>query len=51
MVMGVSLVWGSTGTIAQGGQDGASRLQVIRRVASVWLAVVSITLIAGVLRA
>lgn len=51
MVMGVSLVWGSAGTIAQGGQDGASRLQVIRRVASVWLAVVSITLIAGVLRA
>ena len=50
MVMGVSLVWGSAGTIAQGGQDGASRLQVIRRVASVWLAFVSITLIAGVLR-
>ena len=51
LVMGVSLVWGAAGQIAQGGQGGATRLQVIRRIASVWLAFVSITLIAGVLRA
>lgn len=51
MVAGVSLVWGSAGQIAQGGQGGAARLRVIQRVASVWLAFVSVTLIAGVLRA
>lgn len=55
MVCGVAMAWGTAGALsqagAQTGQGGAQRLQLIQRCASLWLAVVSITLIAGVIRA
>ena len=50
MVAAVALAWGSAGTLARSGGD-AGRLTLVRRVASAWLAVVSVTLIAGVVQA
>lgn len=46
MVVGAAVVWGLGGALA-GGLAGGSRLQLIQRVASVWLMVVSVTLAAG----
>ncbi|WP_151717843.1 hypothetical protein [Gemmobacter serpentinus] len=51
MVSGVAMVWGGAGVLAQAGLGGAARVQVIQRCAALWLAIVSITLIAGVIRA
>lgn len=48
-VMAVALVWGGVGSLAQE-RNGGRRLHVLRRIASGWLAVVSIALIAGVMR-
>lgn len=50
LVMAVALAWGTAGTLTQIGGDGRRRLQTIERLASIWLAVVSVTLIAGVIR-
>lgn len=50
MVLGVALLWGMAGASIRLHATGTNRLQVVRRVASGWLALVSITLIAGVLR-
>lgn len=49
LVTAVALIWGSAGTLTQIGDAGRMRLQVIQRVASVWLAVVSVSLLAGVI--
>ncbi|TNM66170.1 LysE family translocator [Aliirhizobium smilacinae] len=51
MVMAVALLWGGFGQMTQTGESGNRRLLVVQRIASVWLAVVSVTLITGVLRA
>lgn len=50
MVIGAALAWGGAGALMQAGDAGEGRLRNIRRVASVWLAFVSVTLVAGVLR-
>lgn len=50
MVAAVALIWGSAGVLTQVGNGRSRRLQLVQRVASVWLAVVSVTLIAGVIR-
>jgi threonine/homoserine/homoserine lactone efflux protein len=51
MVAGVAFIWGAAGMATQLGNSGHDRLQITQRVAAVWLAIVSVTLIAGVLRA
>lgn len=51
MVMGVAMLWGGFGQLTQAGEGGGRRLLLVQRLASVWLAVVSVTLITGVLRA
>lgn len=50
MVTGVALVWGAVGRLTQIGEGGSRRLLLVQRLASTWLAIVSITLIAGVIR-
>jgi threonine/homoserine/homoserine lactone efflux protein len=50
MVMAVALVWGGFGRLTQVGESGSRRLLLVQRTASVWLAIVSVTLMAGVLR-
>ncbi len=51
MVMTVALIWGGAGSLTRTGSSGGRRLYVVQRIASGWLAIVSITLIAGVIRA
>lgn len=51
MVMAVALVWGTAGSLTQKGSRDGRRLLAVRRIAAVWLAIVSMTLIAGVIRA
>lgn len=51
MVMAVALVWGTAGKLTQQGGGDERRLLIIQRIASVWLAIVSVTLITGVIRA
>lgn len=51
MVMTVALIWGGAGSLTRTGSSGGRRLYVVQRIASAWLAIVSITLIAGVIRA
>ena len=47
----VAMIWGGAGCLAQRGQGGMGRMGVIQRAASVWLALVSVMLVAGVVRA
>jgi len=47
---GAALAWGAAGALTQTAQY-RGRLQLIQRIASVWLALVSISLIVGVVRA
>lgn len=51
MVTAVAILWGGFGHLIQAGQKGSRRLLLIQRLASIWLCVVSMTLISGVLRA
>lgn len=51
MVMAVALVWGTAGKLMQQGGGDGRRLLILQRIASVWLAIVSVTLITGVIRA
>ena len=51
MVMAVALVWGTAGKLMQQGGGDGRRLRILQRIASVWLAIVSVTLITGVIRA
>lgn len=51
MVMAVAVVWGAAGQLTQQGAGDGRRLLVIQRIASIWLAVVSVTLITGAIRA
>ncbi|MCA0272924.1 MAG: hypothetical protein LCH69_12810 [Proteobacteria bacterium] len=50
MVVGVAILWGMAGKLVQAG-GGSDRYRLIQRVASVWLAVVAVTLVAGVVSA
>ncbi|MDF3853042.1 LysE family translocator [Paracoccus pantotrophus] len=50
MVIGAALAWGCAGILAQAGNGGRERLQGVQRVASVWLAFVSISLVFGLMR-
>lgn len=50
MVVAVAILWGMAGKVLQAG-GGSDRLRLIQRVASVWLAVVAVTLVAGVVSA
>jgi len=53
MVVACAVVWGSGGNLLHvpGSADaGGGRLRVVQRVASVWLAMVSVTLLVGALR-
>lgn len=47
----VALIWGGAGAVTRQGSRGAGRVQLVQRAASVWLAMVSVMLVAGVLRA
>lgn len=49
LVIGVALVWASAGNLMSGGKPG-NRARIVERVASVWLAAVSVMLIATVLK-
>jgi threonine/homoserine/homoserine lactone efflux protein len=51
MVVGAGLAWGAAGTLTRRGEGGGAGLTTIQRVASVWLALVSATLIAAAIRA
>ena len=51
IVVVAGLVWNGAGALARMGSDGTARLRTIQRAASVWLAIVSVTLIAGAVRA
>ncbi len=51
MVMAVAMLWGGFGQLTQAGESGSRRLVIVQRLASIWLAIVSVTLISGVLRA
>jgi threonine/homoserine/homoserine lactone efflux protein len=51
MIVGVALIWGAGGVFTQVGNAGSRRLLIVQRIASAWLAIVSITLFAGLLRA
>ncbi len=51
MVAGIALAWGAMGRLTQKGATGTARLLVVQRIASVWLAVVSVTLISSLLGA
>lgn len=50
MVVGATLLWGAGGTLSQAGQGGAGRLRLVQRIASLWLAIVSVALLLGALR-
>jgi threonine/homoserine/homoserine lactone efflux protein len=50
MVVAVAILWGTAGKLVQAG-GSAGRFRLIQRVASVWLAVVAVTLVAGVVSA
>ncbi|RWO23245.1 MAG: hypothetical protein EOS10_33930 [Mesorhizobium sp.] len=49
LAVAVALVWGTLGRLTRIGGGGDSRLIVVERFASAWLAIVSATLIAGTL--
>lgn len=51
MVIAVALVWGTAGMLTQVSGGDGRRLLAVQRIASVWLAIVSVTLIAGVIGA
>lgn len=51
MVMVVAMLWGGFGRLTQAGDCGNRRLLLVQRAASIWLAVVSVTLMTGILRA
>ena len=52
MVVGAALLWGGAGRIIQtGSSSGGRRLRVVQRLASGWLGLISITLIASLIRA
>ncbi|RWA78088.1 MAG: hypothetical protein EOQ31_35675 [Mesorhizobium sp.] len=46
----VALTWGVAGALTQIGEAGGIRLCIAQRIASIWLAVVSFTLLASLLR-
>lgn len=46
----VAMIWGGAGALARQGGTATQRARLIRRAASIWLAVVSVMLAAGVLR-
>lgn len=48
MVVAVALLWGGAGTLTRAGGASGGRQKLVQRIASVWLALVSITLVAGV---
>ena len=47
LVAGVAIAWGTAGWLTQAGPGGHRRLRIVRRIASTWLAFVSLTLAAG----
>ncbi|UVK48661.1 hypothetical protein BPNPMPFG_007086 (plasmid) [Mesorhizobium sp. AR07] len=46
----IALTWGLAGALTQIGEAGGTRLRIAQRIASIWLAVVSFTLLASLLR-
>jgi threonine/homoserine/homoserine lactone efflux protein len=51
MVIAVALVWGTAGMLTQTAGGNSGRLLAVQRIASVWLAIVSVTLIVGAIGA
>ncbi len=49
LVIAVALVWGSAGNLLSGGKPG-KRTQMVERIASVWLAAISVMLIVTVVK-
>jgi threonine/homoserine/homoserine lactone efflux protein len=43
----VALLWGAAGALSQTGTNGGIRLRAVQRIASVWLGIVSVTLLIG----
>ena len=50
-VVGVALLWGTAGALIRNRGRGGRRLDMLQRIASVWLGIVSLTLITSVIRA
>ncbi|WP_331375295.1 LysE family translocator [Sinorhizobium chiapasense] len=48
LAIAVAFTWGGLGTLLGNRQKSGSRLLVIQRISSVWLAIISATLIAGI---
>lgn len=46
-VAGVALLWGAAGALTQVRGESAPRLRLVQRLASVWLGIVSVTLVLG----
>ena len=50
IVMAAALLWAGIGVLANHAQQGESRMRLLQRVASAWLALVSVMLVVSVLR-
>lgn len=50
MVVSAALIWGTAGHLVQAASGSERRMLLVQRVASIWLAVVSITLMASAVR-
>jgi threonine/homoserine/homoserine lactone efflux protein len=46
-VICIALLWGAAGALSQRGAGGGFRLRMVQRIASVWLGLVSVTLVLG----
>lgn len=49
-VVCVALLWGTAGALSQRGANGGIRLKAVQRIASVWLGIVSVTLLLGLVQ-
>ncbi|RWC38253.1 MAG: hypothetical protein EOS28_30630 [Mesorhizobium sp.] len=43
----VALIWGSAGALTHVGRAGGTRMGIVQRIASIWLSIVSVTLLAS----
>jgi hypothetical protein len=46
----VALLWGAAGALSRSHANGGFRLKVVQRIASVWLGIVSVTLLLGLVQ-
>lgn len=51
LVTGVAMIWGAAGAVTGAGRGGPARVQILHRIASVWLGAVSVSLALAVVHA